>query len=244
MGIRPHFQLICGVHDFPVNEDGYPVPQPQFMGYPCYVSKDELPLWEKMEDLVPRPEKPTYEQMHAAREQKDLLQLNMYLVQVTLYNHLTDREGNAHPFHEVFQYSSGEYGVAGLYGYKIGEALSIEHDHLRYALCSLEKKYQQSGFQELPSLTLDDVEWSPEGKALKTLLFFQQNHPERVTREVLKAIDLRALNRLKQDIRNHQRYVFFGEFDEWAKTALWLFRHLGLFVRRRDLRLLLIWEWS
>lgn len=236
MGIRPHFELVCGIHEYPVNDEGYPARHTS--GYPRFDPSYTLPLWEKLEEAVPLPS--------VAHDIPNAREREAWIEQKLFFNRLVTPEGKARNFYELF-YCSAEYGVKGLYGYRIGKALGMEHDDLRYALVSMDEKYQESNFELVPSCAPHEIlAYDPVGRALQKLLTVKQTTPERLTKEVYRRVPFHDLMRLKRRLQNGQCYRFFPsyEFEEHARVACYLFQQLGFVVPKRMLRLMLVWEWS
>lgn len=244
MGIRPSFQLMCGIHNFPVDTDGYPIVSAAGAAYPCFVPTNEYPLWERSDEEIPLPALPTSQEFTAIIDSRDELEIQYWMKRKMLHDRLTTRDGNPKKVEDLFEWNSGEYGTAGLYGTSIGDYIGASQDDFRYGLASLDEKYHESGYELLPSMGLDDFR-GYLGERLSKLIFEKQHFPEAVTRDYLKKINLHELNQLKRDIRNKQCYQFFRmEFDTHADTAMWVLRHLGFQIHRRDLHLIMKWEWS
>jgi len=269
MGIRPHIHLICGTDTFPVTADGEPIISPIWDGnYPCYsppAGVESITEWSYWTH-IPLPECPdlTETDMYAMSHQELMEAGNRRFLRSVLERKTT--KGALEADSIIFR-GDNEYNEnAGVIGYKVDE-LPYNSD-MTWAWLSLhpDMMERRGGCLPLPTLSLEQAD-GPASDSLRFYLNLVRKRPGykelTTTRKFWntaemsrfafgredeirrKHAQLREINRKKREFRNGQVYPnFMAELPGWLDITMYLFNWIGFHVRRRDLRLLLVWTWG
>jgi len=236
MGIRPNFHLLCGIDNLQV--DRFTITDERFK---------PTALWEdRHETAVTLPPKAVIdglltEKSYAYTDHLEIIR------QGWIRTHLTDKDGNPRELSDLIEWDS-EYGEPGVIGYRVAEG-DYAND-VYYALALIDERFQSSGHMVLPSYPLEkDISYGASGLKIVQEIRRQLPDDQKFFRHIRgnKAImkSLHIINQKKRTVANGWNYVFFGDYmSGYADVAQYLFEQIGLTVPRRDLRLMLVWQWS
>lgn len=122
-----------------------------------------------------------------------------------------------------------EYGVGSVMGVRIAQ-LPYAHEVL-YALASLYPEFQREGYRVLPSIAAENDQ---------TLMAIARRHGG-----LLDTVEHEMVKNKERLIDEGHNYMWFTmEIETWLAGALYILNAAGLQIERKDLKLMLYWQWS
>lgn len=220
MGIRLSMQTVFGIDDLRVEKRAIVDPR--------YVKAHE---WEEDDTIPP----PSIDDLPEDTEERGCILSQKPWV---LRRYLLHRTISVSAMHEVL-YFDPEFGHSNIIGVPVGDRL-YGHDVFR-GLLSLDTRYHHNGHEVIPSLR-------PEGDSsigAMGLRIMNQYHRHSVKLPKQGAM-LQAANAKKRMLKHGWNYgaYFDVEIESWLDQVRYVFDYIGLHVNQRDLKLMLVWNWS
>jgi len=225
MSIRPHLQVICGIHTLRVRKgriiDPRYQPSEQMLQT---VGRLEDWLWQEL--TVPLPE--MHEDLDVPMCRSEEIAANRAVI---LQHYLRDEHGNPRTGDEMLSWNT-EWAGPRLIGWKLPDIVFA--NDVVWALVSRHSFYQRTSVHPLPSAPLNPI-------YERVLQQFQSGARNPRSEQQI----LHLINQEKQLVRNGQHYPYFADLiPDYLLVASWLFAWVGLRVQVRDLRLMLVVVWN
>lgn len=235
MGVRISMQLLCGIAD--LKYDKYDIVDPRYKG--------EQNIFD---NVIPIPEEPISIQDLLDNDSYSIAESRESQKRYDIRTFLLDSKGNPHDHLRYMQYNN-EYGCGNVIGLVVSE-LPCAH-HCLYALAEQYPEFKHSGYKLLNSSSLEEDD-SRFATYLKCLIAVRGNLDKQFwfkyhysNAHKRNAIPWHFMNVKKNRIKHGQNYLTYYEYlDSWFRVTDYIFKHLKLRVPRKDLRLILYWEWS
>jgi hypothetical protein len=225
MTMRPYMQVICGIHTLRTRKkkviDPRYRPSKEILQA---VGRLEDWLWQELDVPLPFVGKGLGTDAFKSAE----IEASRA---ATLRCYLCNEGGQPKRGDQVLHWNT-EWSCPRLIGFKLPD--TVFANDVVWALVSRHKAYQNTGVHPLPSAPLNP--WYERClRQYQTGVRYPRNEP---------AV-FHTVNQAKILARNGQHYPYFTDYvPDYLLVTRWLFQWVGLFVRARDLRLMLSVVWS
>lgn len=249
MGPRLALNLVCGIDVFPLDDYRNPLVASRFHIPPCYLPPEgygPIHRWEHWNEPVPLPVTADWQTHLAWGKQRAMSPYADVCWRQDTGYHLVSSHLEGKSWQNALYWRSDEYGMANLIGYRIEQSYDTE---LLYALATILPEMSQKGYRALPPISYEEST-HPDTLALKRIIAaIHAGNPRAFSRQFWREENNRALFRYamrkKRELTERHCYSQFPiQWLEFQETARYLFSLIGLHVRTRDLKLLLVWTWS
>jgi len=225
MTIRPHMQVMCGIHSLRVHKG-------KIIDHRYQPSENALQAVGRLEDWLwqelPVPVPEIRKDLDVPMCRSEEIEANRAVI---LRHYLCDEHGNPRTGDEMLYWNS-EWASPRLIGWKLPGVVFA--NDVVWALVSCHSVYQRTGVHLLPSTPLNPI-------YERVLRQFQSGARNPRSEQQM----LHMINREKQLVRNGQHYPYFADLvPDYLLVASWLFAWVGLRVQVRDLRLMLVVVWN
>lgn len=219
--------LICGIDDLQFEK--FKITDSRFKG-------DEN--WYETIPALPEPTDFDQDRKYTSAETYKIIHT------AAIRTHLLDNNNKPRPLHELLHWDS-EYGCGNVIGYVTDELPYA--NHCLYAMATLYPEFARKRWKRIPSVPLEE-DHGFDARHLKLLVAAKQMNKNLVPfllKHKKGEANVHGLRRKRNAIRNEQNYSFFSyEMETYLDVTEYLFKQIGLHVKRKDMRLILYWQWS
>lgn len=235
MGIRPHFQLICGINNLKLKDN---LIVDRRYKHSKETGAENHSWWAetKIKDLIKDRE---------IQKPKDKVSFREELADENYKRFIkTNQDKNIEDL-IIFDPENGVPEIVGILIDEIPYASDVT-----YALASVFPKMQKSGYKLIPSIvppTSKNRNSSGTSAVLQAL-----DNPKTTAKARAKLwaelddFEKENVNAFRERIKNGQNYMFFDsyEFNRYSQEAMIIFDLIGLKVNKSDIKLMLYWQWG